>query len=141
VYKVPPRTKLLTPSDEDYNIDPNTNFEEFFQEDGLPGNIEIVIGHEDNHLDSTEIEVEEVANEKDLELLNRLNIDSEDDVPLNVLDVDDVFNIHDSDDDSSDDYIVDPAEGDPYCMCCIIDMFHFRSIYYIFILVDTNLCI
>jgi hypothetical protein len=36
VYKVPPRTKLATPSDEDYNIDPNANFEEFFQEDGLP---------------------------------------------------------------------------------------------------------
>jgi hypothetical protein len=140
VYKGPPRTKFPTPSDEDYNIDPNTNFAEFFQEDGLPGNFEIVIGHEDNYLDSTEIEVEEVANEKDLELLNRLNIDSdsEDDVLLNVLHVDDVFNIHDSDDDSSDDYIVDPAEGDHYCMCCIIDMFHFPSIYYIFILVDTN---
>jgi hypothetical protein len=42
-----------------------------------------------------EVEVEEVANEKDLKLLNRLNIscDSEDDIPPNVLHVDDVFNI------------------------------------------------
>jgi hypothetical protein len=47
VYGVPPHTKLPTPSDEDYNIDPNTNVDEFFQEDGLPGNFEIVIGHED----------------------------------------------------------------------------------------------
>ena len=119
VYKVPPNTKLPTPSDEDYNIDPNPNVDEFFQEYGLLGNFEIVIGHEDCHSGNIEIVVEEVANEKDLELLSRLNIDSdsEDDVPYNVLHVDDVFDIHDSDDDISDDDIFEPAEGDPNCMC------------------------
>jgi hypothetical protein len=34
VYKVPPHTKLPTPSDEDYNIDPNTNVEDFFKKMG-----------------------------------------------------------------------------------------------------------
>jgi hypothetical protein len=122
VYKVPPNTKLPTPSNEDYNIDPNTNVDEFFQEDGLPGNIEIVIGPEDYHSDNTEIEVEDVANAADLELLNRLNIDSdsEDDIPFNVLHVDDVFNIYDSDDDISGNDIFEPAEGDPNCMCVVL---------------------
>jgi hypothetical protein len=137
VYKVPPRTKLPTPSDEDYNIDPNTNVEEFFQEDGLPGNFEIVIEHEDYHSDNIEIDVEEVSNEKDLELLNRLNIDSdsEDDVTLNVLHMDDSIY-----DDTSDDDIVELPEGDPNCMCCIILMFYLPMICYIYITVDTNFC-
>jgi hypothetical protein len=112
VYKVPPRTKLPTSSDEDYNIDPNTNIDEFFQEDGLPGNFEIVIEHEDYHSNNNEIDVEEVANENDSELHNHLNIDSEseDDVPLNMLHEDDTIY-----DDTSDD-IVEPPEGDPNCM-------------------------
>jgi hypothetical protein len=122
VYNVPPNTKLPTPSNEDYNIDPNTNVDEFFQEDGLPENFEIVIGPEDYHSDNTTIEVEDVATATDLELLNRLNIDSdsEDDIPFNVLHVDDVFNIYDSDDDISGDDIFEPAEGDPNCMCVVL---------------------
>jgi hypothetical protein len=141
VYKVAPRTKLPTPSDEDYNIDPVTNVDEFFQEDGLPGNFEIVIVHEDDHSDNTEmeVEVEEVANEKDLELLNRLNIscDSEDDIPPNVLHVDDVFNIFDHD--FSDDEIAVPAAGDPNCMVCIVDSFYFPFIYSVCIIVNINI--
>jgi hypothetical protein len=138
VYKLPPHIKLPTPSDEAYNIDPNTNVEEFFQEVGLPGNFEIVIGHEDYHSANTEIDVEEVSNEKDLELLNRLNIDSdsEDDVPLNVLHMDDSIY-----DDSSDDDIVEPTEGDPNCMCCIILLFYLPLICYIYITIDSNFCI
>jgi hypothetical protein len=82
-----------------------------------------------------EIDVEEVSNEKDLELLNRLNIDSdsEDDVPLNVLRMDDSIY-----DDTSDDDIVELPEGDPNCMCCIILMFYLPLICYIYITVDTN---
>jgi hypothetical protein len=141
VYKVPPRTKLPTPNDEDYNTDLNTNIDEFFQEDGLLGNFEIVIGHEDYHSGNTEIEVEEVANEKDLELLNRLNIDSdsEDDIPPNVLHVDDIFDIHDSDYDLSDYDIVVPAEGDPNCMFCIIDILYFSFDISVCFIVNTNL--
>jgi hypothetical protein len=66
-----------------------------------------------------------------LELLNRLNIDSgsDDDVPLNMLHEDDTIY-----DDTSDDYIVEPPEGDPNCMCCIIVMFYLPLICYIYIL-------
>jgi hypothetical protein len=85
---------------------------------------------------NTEVDVGEVANEKDLELLNHLNSDSEYDVPWNMLHVDDVFDIYDSDDD-----IVEQPEGDPNCMCCIIVMFHLTFICYICITVDTNFCI
>jgi hypothetical protein len=48
-----------------------------------------------------------------LELHNHLNIDSksEDDVPLNMLHEDDTIY-----DDTSDDDIVEPPEGDPNCM-------------------------
>jgi hypothetical protein len=139
VYKVPPCTKLPTPSDEDYNIiDPNINIDEFFQEDGLPGTFEIVIGDEDYHSDNIEIDVEEVSNENDLELLNHFNIDSDsdNDVPLNMLHEDDT--IYDG---TSDDDIVEPPEGDPNCMCCIIVMFYLHLICYIYIIVDTNFCI
>ena len=41
VYKVSPHGKLPVPNNEDYNIDPNTYDEEFFQEDGLEGSFEI----------------------------------------------------------------------------------------------------
>jgi hypothetical protein len=139
IYMVPPRTKLPTPSDEDYNIiDPNTNIDEFFQEDGMPGTFEIVTGDEDYHSGNTEIDAEEVSNENDLELLNQLNIDSnsDDDVPLNMLHEDDTIY-----DDTSDDDIVELPEGDPNCMCCIIVMFYLYLICYIYIIVSTNFCI
>jgi hypothetical protein len=69
-----------------------------------------------------------------LKLLNCLNID--DDVPLNMVHEDDTIY-----DDISDDDIVEPPEGDPNCMCCIIIMFYLPLMCYIYIIVDTNFCI
>jgi hypothetical protein len=41
VHKVSPHDKLSVPNDEDYNFDPNTYDEEFFQKVGLEGSFEI----------------------------------------------------------------------------------------------------
>ena len=41
MYKVSPHGKVPVPNNKDYNIDPNTYDEEFFQEDGLQGHFVI----------------------------------------------------------------------------------------------------
>jgi hypothetical protein len=39
VYKISPHERLPVPNDEDYNLDPDTYDGEFFQEDGLEGDL------------------------------------------------------------------------------------------------------
>lgn len=68
--------KLPTPSEEDHHFDPNIGAGLLFQEDGLLGTFEIIIGEEDNHIDDTEINVKEVVDKEDLQLLNFLDIDN-----------------------------------------------------------------
>ena len=79
VYKVSPHGKLPVPNNEDYNIDPNTYDEEFFQEDGLEGSFEIDLTEEigmevDNERVTDEDAGDVVQNVKDLELLQRLHL-------------------------------------------------------------------
>jgi hypothetical protein len=77
VHKVSPHGKLPLPNDEDYNFNPNTYDREFFQEEGLEGRFEIdlteAIGMEvDNEWVDDENARDEVVNEKDLQMLDRL---------------------------------------------------------------------
>ena len=91
VYKVSPHGKLPAPSNEDYHIlDPNTYDGEFFQEDGLEGMFEIdltsVLEMEvDNEMVVDDDTIEEVQNDEDLRLLERLRLgnsnDDDDTVP------------------------------------------------------------
>jgi hypothetical protein len=101
VYKVSTHDKLSVPNDEDYNLDPNTYDKEFFQEDGLEGWFEIdltvTIGMEINIEMVVDDEEEEVQNEKDLEMLERLHSDNDNIVSSYGVDYDMV----DSDDDPS----------------------------------------
>lgn len=102
VHKVQPYGKLPTPSEQDYNMETNNGVDLFFQEDGLPGTFEIIIGEEDDHMDDIQIDADEVVNQEDLELLNRLDIDG--------TEGDEVESTpHDSD----DDFLEGPSAEDP----------------------------
>jgi hypothetical protein len=112
VHKVSPHAKLSVPNDEDYNFNPNTYDGEFFQEEGLQGRFEIdlteVMGMEvDNETVDDEDSRDEVQNEKDLQMLDRLCLgnDNEDNIPPS--DSVDYFDNVDSDDES-----YDPANHD-----------------------------
>jgi hypothetical protein len=107
VHKVSPHAKLPIPNDEDYNFNPNTYDEEFFQEEGLQGRFEIdltkAMGMEvDNETVDDEDSRDEVQNEKDLQMLDRLRLgnDNEDNIPPS--DSVDYFDNVDSDDESYD---------------------------------------
>ena len=114
MYKVSPHGKVPIPNNEDYNIDPNTYDGEFFQEDGLEGHFEIDLTkdieievHDDEMVDDEDAG-DEVRNAKDVELLERLQLDNdnEDEIPplehwLEALDLRD-----------SDDETYDPANPD-----------------------------
>jgi hypothetical protein len=91
VYKVSPHGKLPAPGNEDYHLlDPNTYDEEFFQEDGLEGSFEIDLTQAiemevDNEMGVDDDDAEEVQNDDDLTLLERLHLgnynDDDDTVP------------------------------------------------------------
>ena len=112
MYKVSPHGKLLVSNDADYNLDPNANEREFFQEGGLEGSFEIdlteLIGMEvDNEMVVVDDDGDDIENVKDLELLEWLCLGrySEDDIPPS--DTVGVVDMADSDD---EDY--DPANSD-----------------------------
>jgi hypothetical protein len=82
VYKVSSHGKLHVPNNEDYNFDTDTYDGEFFQEDGLEGTFEIYLtGLIEMEVDNERVVVEddgdEVQNIKDLQLLERLNLDND----------------------------------------------------------------
>jgi hypothetical protein len=119
VYKVSPHGKLPAPGNEDYHLlDPNTYDGDFFQEDGLEGSFEIDLTQAiemevDNEMGVDGDDAEEVQNDDDLRLLERLRLgihndddtippldhgvesmdmrDSDDDYDPNIPDYDDYF--------------------------------------------------
>jgi hypothetical protein len=108
VHKVSPHGKLPVPNDEDYNLDPNTNDGEVFQEEGLQGRFEIDLTEADGMEVETivdEEEEDEVQNAKDLQLLERLHLGNADDDIDSSNDVD--YDMVDSDDET-----YDPANPD-----------------------------
>ena len=118
VFKVLPHCRLPLPNNEDYNIDPNTYDGEFYQEEGVEGGFEIdltdVIGMEvDNETFVDENAGDEIDDDDDLALLNKLNLgndnDDDNDPPLEygVEDID----TRDSDDESCD---LDNPDHDDY---------------------------
>ena len=109
MYKVSPHGKVPIPNNKDYNIDPNTYDEEFFQEDGLQGSFQIDLTEAirmevDNESFVREDAGDEVHNAKDMELLERLRLgngsDDESVPPLEHA-VDDIEG-RDSDDETYD---------------------------------------
>ena len=112
VHKVSPHGKLPLPNDEDYTFNPNTYDGEFFQEEGLEGRFEIdlteAIGMEvDNEWVDAGNAGDEVLNEKDLQMLERLQLgqDNVDNIPPS--DSVEYFDMIDSDDET-----YDPANPD-----------------------------
>jgi hypothetical protein len=101
VHKVSPHGKLPRPNDDDYNLNPPTHDEKFYQqEEGLPGMLEIDL------IEETEMEVDvewvvdedaadEVHDPKDLEMLDGLRLGNDSDEDEAVEDLDNL----DSDDD------------------------------------------
>jgi hypothetical protein len=87
VYKVVPHGRLPIPNNEDYNINPDTYDGEFFQEDGLLGNFvidlteAIQIEVEDDEIVDDEDAGDEVHNVKDVELLEKVQLRVDEDVP------------------------------------------------------------
>jgi hypothetical protein len=104
VHKVSPHGRLPVPNDEDYNLDPNTNDMEVFQEEELQGRFEIditePIGMEGEIVVGEE--EEEVQNAHDLQMLERLHSGNVD----NDIDDSDSVDMVDSDDENID-------EGNP----------------------------
>jgi hypothetical protein len=102
VYKVSSHGKLPVPNNEDYNFDMNTYDREFFQEDGLEGTFEIdLTGLIEMEVDNERVVVEddgdEVQNMKDLQLLERLNLDNDNDENIASMDSDEYIDMADSD--------------------------------------------
>jgi hypothetical protein len=104
VYNVSPHGNLHVQNDEDYNLDPNTYDEEFFQEDELERQFEIdlteVIRMEVDIEMVVDEEKDEVQNENDLEMLEELHLGNENDelVPSDGVD----YQMVDSDDETYD---------------------------------------
>jgi hypothetical protein len=74
VQLVSPRGKAPVPNDDDYNFDPSTGTEEFYQPEGLEGTLEIdILSLMDMEVenDIDEDEGEEVRDAKDLEILEQ----------------------------------------------------------------------
>jgi hypothetical protein len=74
VYKDNAPSKLLVPSDQDYDVEHNAHGTKFFQEDGLEGTFVINIFEGLQSSDNQEREVEEIEDPNDLRMLNRLNV-------------------------------------------------------------------
>ena len=85
VISVPPRNKPPTPNDDDYHhrINPNTYEGDFYQEDGLPGQLNIILPtidemEEDDDdgigVDDGQEDDEPVLNRRDVELLERMHL-------------------------------------------------------------------
>ena len=108
VYKVSPPGELPVPSDEDYNLDPNTYDGEFFQKEELEGRFEIdlteAIKMEVDFEMVVDEEEDEVQNENDLEILEGNDINDEIEPSDGV-----GYEIFDSDDET-----YDPANPDTY---------------------------
>ena len=116
MYKISPHGKLPVPNDADYNIDPTTYEVEFFQEDGLEGTFEIDLTEVfqmevDNERVVDDNVGDEVHNAKDIELLERFNLqnDGDDDIPPSEHGHDYV-NMCGSDDEASD--LANPGDDD-----------------------------
>ena len=110
VHKVSPHGKLPLPNDDDYNFNTTTYDGEFFQEEGIQGRFEIDLSgaiEVDNEWVAEENEGDEVVNEKDLTMLDRLQLgeDNIDNIPPS--DSVDELDMIDSDDDT-----YDPANPD-----------------------------
>lgn len=115
VYKVSPHGKLPIPIDEDYNnIDPNTYEGDFYQEQGLDGQLEILLGDLDGPDDGELNDGEVVVNPMDLDLLAKLLLDDdiEDNEPPLASFEDQPFYMRDSDDDTPEQ--TDPDYDDDY---------------------------
>ena len=112
VYKVSPHGRLPVPNNEDYNIDPNTYDGEFFQEDGLPENFVIdlteAIGMEveDDERVYDDDDGGEIHNERDVELLEKVQLGVHEDITPSD------EGPHDLDDRDSDDETYDPDNPD-----------------------------
>jgi hypothetical protein len=116
VHQVSPHGRPPVPNEQDYNFNPNTYDEEFYQEDGLQGRLVIdltkAIGMEvDNERVDDEEEGDEVQNANDIEMLERLHLDDDDEgniersdslVYLDNVDSDD--ETYDLDNPNNDDY-------------------------------------
>lgn len=109
VHKITPHGGLPVPNNEDYNIDPNTYDGEFFQEDGLQGRLEIdltgamemEVDEDDERVDD-EDDGDEVYNAKDLELLEKLQLGLDEDIPPSEHVSDCDLDMHDRDDETYD---------------------------------------
>src|SRR6266540_1888272 len=76
VYKVSPHGKLPVPIDEDYNnIEPNTYEGEFYQEQGLPGEFDILFEELDGPVADSRSDGEVVKDPRDLDMLEKLRLD------------------------------------------------------------------
>jgi hypothetical protein len=109
VHKVSPHGRIPVPNDEDYNlINPTTYDGEFYQEEGLEGRFEIYLTEAiemeiDNKWVADENGGEEVVNVKDLQMLERLHLENEDNIPPLDLDfLNRQFDLVDSDDETYD---------------------------------------
>ena len=84
MHQVSPHGKLPTPNDDDYNFNTNTYDGEFYQEDGLPGTLQIVLPEAlemevDNETVDDEDDGDVVQNAKDIQMLERLLVASDED--------------------------------------------------------------
>ena len=113
VHKISPHAKLPVPNDEDYNFNPNTYAGEFFQEDGLQGTLVVDITQPMGMEDEMQAVVvdedagDEVQDQRDLEMLNRLSLENDNSENIPVVS-DEPFDMVDSDDES-----YNPANPDP----------------------------
>ena len=110
MYKVSPHGKLPIPIDEDYNnIDPNTYEGGFYQEQGLPGEFDILFEELDGPVPDARSDGEVVKGLKDIDMLEKLRLDDDGDdrqeepLPLYTRDSDDDTPQH-VDSDYDDDY-------------------------------------
>ena len=108
VITVPPRNKVPTPNDDDYHqrLNPNTYQGEFYQENGLSGQLNLNLPSvDDMEEDDDVIEVDHeqdeaaelVVNQRDVELLERMHLPDVEEPPLDH--VPDWWYNRDSDDD------------------------------------------
>ena len=83
VISVPPRNKPPTPNDDDYHhrINPNTYEGDFYQKDGLPGQLNIILPTIDEMEEDDDVIVvdgqedgEPVVNRRDVDLLDRMHL-------------------------------------------------------------------
>ena len=121
VITVPPRNKVPTPNDDDYHqrLNPNTYQGEFYQEDGLSGQLNLNLPSVDDmeedddveEVDHEQVEAAElVVNQRDVELLERMHIPDVEEPPLDH--VPDWWYNRDSDDDDDPGPSYDPNNVD-----------------------------